>query len=101
MAIVPEEGSSGAYTVIVDDNYHYQDPEHRTEIHGFASAAKALAECKKIVDACLEESAEPGRGAEEILARYKSFGEDPWVAGSRVRFSAWEYAKANAHRFVR
>ena len=101
LSIAPEDEPSRTYTVMVDDNFHYQDTDYRTEIPGFASAQEALAECKRIVDACLAECAEPGRGAAEIYARYQSFGEDPWVPESRVRFSAWDYAKKNANRFVR
>ena len=68
---------STTYTIIVDDNFHYQDPEHRYEIPGFASVEAAVAKCRSIVDACLKDCAEPGHSAEEIVACYKSFGEDP------------------------
>ena len=84
--------SSGAYTVIVDDNFHYQDPDYRTQITGFASAEQAVEKCKRIVDACLEECADPGRSAEDILDYYQSFGADPWIQcpqdAAAVQFSA-------------
>lgn len=96
--------SSGAYTVIVDDNFHYQDPDYRTQIPGFASAEQAVEKCKRIVDACLEGCAEPGRSAKDIFEHYQFFGDDSWIQGPRdaaaVQFSAWDYAKQNAHRFV-
>lgn len=101
MAIVPGGEPSGTYTVVVDDNFHYQDTEYRTVIPGFPTAEDALEKCRSIVEACLEECAEPGRGAEEIFAYYQAFGEDPWIRGADVKFSAWDYAEANAHRFVR
>ena len=100
MASVP----SSTYTVIVDDNFHYQDPDHRTEIPGFVSAEQAVEKCKRIVEACLEECAEPGRSAVDIFACYQSYGDDPWIQCPRdaptVHFSAWDYARQNAHRFV-
>ena len=38
------------YTVMVDDNFHYMDEEHRYEIGTFASYEAAVEACKKIVD---------------------------------------------------
>lgn len=92
---------ASTYTVVVDDNFHYQDRDYRYEISGFTTLADALQKCRSIVDSCLEENAEPGRSAEEIFARYQCFGADPWIPDSPVKFSAWDYARENAHRFVR
>ena len=88
----PANQPSGNYTVVVDDNFHYQDPDHRTEVPGFASVEDALEKCKSIVGACLEECAEPGRGAEEIFACYQSCGDDPWLPVP-AQFSAWDCGK--------
>jgi hypothetical protein len=38
-----------------------------------------------------------GMTADELLAHYRSFGEDPFVVGppteAKVAFSAWDYAR--------
>ncbi|TCJ41283.1 hypothetical protein [Parafrankia sp. BMG5.11] len=97
----PNEAPSEGYTVVVDDNSHYQDPDYRRVITGFATADEALQKCRSIVDACLAECAEPGDTADQILRGYQFYGDDPWIRGSDVRFSAWDYAEENAHRFVK
>ena len=102
LAQLSQDVQLDAFTVTVDDNFHYQDLEHRYVIDGFCTFDEALAKCKSIVDSSLEECAEPGRSAEEIFDHYRSFGEDPWISPpGDVEFSAWDYAKDNAHRFVR
>ncbi len=41
--------------------------------------------------------------ATELLARYKSFGDDPWIATSDANctFSTWTYAELRAHVIAR
>ena len=31
--------------------------------------------------------------AKELYTAYLGFGEDPYIVGENIRFSAWEYAK--------
>ena len=83
------------YTVFVDDNFHYMDKDERYKLGEFDSADEAVAAAKKIVDEFLESNHKPGQSAEELLATYKSFGEDPWISGGdpRCKFSAWDYAE--------
>ena len=83
------------YTVFVDDNFHYMDKDERYKLGEFNSADKAVAAAKKIVDEFLESNHKPGQSAEELLAVYKSFGEDPWISGDdpSCKFSAWDYAE--------
>jgi hypothetical protein len=73
------------------------DPEERVSRGSFATAEEALAECRRIVDACLEADRAEGHSADELYTRYQHFGEDPWIAprgdAAPVEFSAWEYAK--------
>lgn len=83
------------YTVFVDDNFHYMDKDERYKLGEFDSADEAVAAAKKIVDEFLESNHKPGQSAEELLAAYKSFGEDPWISGGDAgrKFSAWDYAE--------
>jgi hypothetical protein len=87
------------YKVLVDDNFHYHDPNDR-RLHGvYETAAEAIAACRAIVEKSLEEEGRPGISAESLYERYTSFGDDPFIvvdgadADARVTFSAWSYAK--------
>jgi hypothetical protein len=83
-----------AYTVYVDDNFHYQDEEHRYMAGEFASHEEAVAECKSIVADYLMSALEPGMTASALYSSYTMFGEDPFVVGPHgAGFSAWTYAK--------
>lgn len=99
------EGSAHAldpprYRVLVDDNFRYEREDERWEAGRYGDYDAAVAKCIRIVDECLEEAFEPGMRAEQLLATYKHYGEDPWIAGDappgRERFSAWEYAAERA-----
>ncbi len=88
------------YKVMVDDNFHYMDESERYELGIFATAEDAIAACRTLVDGSLAHLHEAGMTATELFDRYKSYGEDPFVAGppeeSRIAFSAWTYAKERA-----
>jgi hypothetical protein len=45
------------------------------------------------VDDYLNQAHSPGMSAETLYSSYKMFGEDPFVVGADVAFSAWAYAK--------
>ena len=45
------EGNVSGYKVFVDDNFHYMNDECRYELGVFTSFEKAVAACKRIVDA--------------------------------------------------
>jgi hypothetical protein len=90
------------YSVMIDDNWHYMDMEHRLEFGPFATAEEALAACRKIVDDWLELHKEPRMTAEALYERYVCFGDDPFVVPSKSatagdkapwRFSARNYAE--------
>jgi hypothetical protein len=90
----------GGYRVMIDDNFHYMDESERVEHGSFATAADAIAESERLVDASLAGLREPGMTAEQLLAQYHSFGEDPFVlappGADNVEFSAWDYAAKRA-----
>ena len=86
------------YSVMVDDNFHYQDADERLAQGSYASVEEALAACRRIVDRSLEKEYRPGMSAEALYDRYTSFGDDPFIvvldgADDRAAFSAWSYAK--------
>ena len=88
------------YTVLVDENSHYQDESERYEHGTFATYDEAIAACQQIVDEFLALQYHPGMTAEELYHLYTTFGEDPFIrsddpapsARSSI-FSAWEYAR--------
>ena len=87
---------SSNYTVYVDDNFHYMDESHRYSTGIYQDCQTATDKCKEIVDTYLLSEYRQGMSAQELLDRYKSFGEDPWISSTddTCRFSAWNYAEA-------
>jgi hypothetical protein len=83
------------YRVYVDDNFHYMEESERYLAGSFDDCQKAIEKCKEIVDSCLLHEYKQDMAAGELLARYKSFGEDPWISTSdkKCKFSAWSYAE--------
>jgi hypothetical protein len=86
------------YRVMVDDNFHYQDPDERREHGTYETVQEALAACRGIVDRSLEEEHRSGISAEDLYGRYTSFGDDPFIvvldgADDSATFRAWNYAK--------
>lgn len=85
--------------MLVDDNYHYMQEEHRYIAGRFATYQEALEVAKEIVDEFFKD-AKPNASAEELYRSYVMFGEDPWIAAFGAapaiapRFSAWTYAAA-------
>lgn len=82
-----------SYKVLVDDNFHYMDQEHRYSFGEFDTFEAAVAACQQIVDEVLEEAYKTGMKAEELYQVYIGFGEDPFIVGGDIPFSAWDYAK--------
>lgn len=90
-----ESSQTEPYLVLVDDNYHYMDPDERWTLGHYATLAEAITACKQLVEECLGEYYQPGMTADELYSQYTSFGDDPFILGSsqRVPFSAWDYAR--------
>lgn len=59
-----------------DVNEHRENPRRQ-----FETAVEAVAACRRIVDEFLAGAFEPGMSATALYDLYKSFGDDPWVAG--------------------
>ena len=82
------------YTVMVDDNFHYMDEEHRYKHREYSSYEKAVAACKKIVDEELRDLLKQGVKLEELSATWALYGSDPYIIGGSERFSARDYVSA-------
>jgi hypothetical protein len=90
------------YKVMVDDNFHYEDPEERWEQGVYETAEDALAACRRINDHSLREGYRPGMSAQAVYDYYTSFGDDPFVViidgvDDNFKFSAWSYAEQRCH----
>ena len=86
------------YKVLVDDNYHYMDPDERWEKGVYTTLEEAVAVCRRMVDQFLEENYQPGMSAEALCSAYTGFGDDPFILvldgeDPRAKFSAWNYAQ--------
>ena len=88
------------FQVIREDNYHYQDDDYRRSMGMFDTYEEALAVAVEIVTESVQECAEGKESADEILAAYKSFGDDAWIMPTPEgveRFSAWTFAGSMAN----
>jgi hypothetical protein len=85
-----------AFTVLIDDNFHYMDESERTAGGSFATAEEAIAEARRIVDRSLHEFYKPGITFADLMSAYCMFGEDPFIRSdaSPCPFSARDYARA-------
>ena len=91
-----------AFTVFVDDNFHYQDEDER-EVHGvYGSYEEALAAARAIVEKSVRNQFRPGMTALNLWDRYRDFGDDPYIRPEPEgqRFSAWDYARTVSTRLV-
>ncbi|MFN2167196.1 MAG: hypothetical protein ACK2U9_13150 [Anaerolineae bacterium] len=91
------------YTVYIDDNYHYMDQCYRSKLGSFECYADAVRCCEGILERNLQEHYENGMGAEELVMRYRMFGEDPFIVPpdeAQPMFSAWSWVSANAAGFI-
>jgi hypothetical protein len=81
---------------MVDDNFHYMDESERYSAGEFATLAEALAVAKGIVDEYLTSAYQRGISADDLMASYVMFGEDPFIVTAEVPgvvFSARDYAR--------
>lgn len=94
------------YKILIDDNFHYMDESERTTGPTLTTREEAIAEAKKIVDESLRwerRQCQNPHNPSEIFARYRSFGEDPFIVSEdeECSFSAWEYAKERSASIAR
>lgn len=76
------------------------DEDEYYQLGRFPTLEEALEACRGVVDRSLREGHTPCMSADDLLGRYKSFGEDPFVRGPPGAevpcFSAWDYARKQA-----
>ena len=91
------------FTVYVDDNFHFSDECHRYKLGEFNTWGEAVRAAKKQVDEFLESEIKGNVDADELLASYMRFGEDPFISGGDPSqlFSAWDYAKQRCRELSR
>lgn len=92
-----------SYEVFVDDNFHYMDEDERYSAGVFQTYGEALRHAKRIVDKSLHELHETGKSADDLMASYVSFGQDPWIRPTpqgTERFSARAYAPQRANEIA-
>ena len=86
----------------VYDNYHYGDESEAYDHGSYPSYESAVAAAEAIVDEFLYANYKPGLTADELVAQYVMFGEDPVILpdehGDLESFSARKYASAEAER---
>jgi hypothetical protein len=91
------------FEVFIDDNFHYMDEDERYSIGRFKTYGAALEKAKSIVDRSLNDLLEPGKSADELMASYVMFGEDPFIRPTPEgvqRFSARDYARQRAPEVI-
>jgi hypothetical protein len=86
------------YKVLIDDNFHFMDEEHRYEHGTFRTADEAVAACKRIVDNELTYMLKPDMTVDDLYGLWVMFAEDPYVmplnrTDAPVDFAACDYAK--------
>jgi len=79
----------------MDEDYREPDGEYDT-------LEEAIAVCRGLTEASLEDLYIPGLTAAELVARYQTFGLDPWIMSAQggVPFSAWKYVEQVAPDFI-
>jgi hypothetical protein len=98
-----DHAENSTFEVFVDDNFHYMDEDERYSAGTFKTYGAALEKAKSIVDRSLLHLHEPGVSADELMASYATFGEDPFIVPTPEgveRFSARDYARQRAPKVV-
>ena len=94
-----EVTKKSGYKVLVDDNFHFMDPEERSMLGVFPTHEEAVAACRRIVDEELQEWAERDITAKELYELWGMFGEDPFIESGG--FSASEYARERSQALAK
>ena len=85
------------YRVTIADNFHYIDESEYSDGGEFDTYEQALAKARSVVNDSLRAQWEAGITADELMARYCQFGEDPFIVpAAEPRFSARDYAREQA-----
>jgi hypothetical protein len=88
------------FTVYIDDNFHYMDPQARSRLGEFDTEAEAVAAAKRVIDDFFAQTAGPGLAADQLFELYAAFGEEPWISPA-CPFNAREYASQRCRELNR
>lgn len=69
------------YYVIVCDLFHSHEPDHESVVSGFCDRERAIEYAQRRTWSSVEEMRRPDSSPEEILGRWRGFGEDCRVVG--------------------
>lgn len=99
------QDSAKPFRVMCDDMFHYQDTDARLFIGSFATREEAVEKCKAILMETLLNLYEPGMKVDELMTKWWSFGDEPWVScptpnPNDIPFSASNEAPAFAKYIV-
>lgn len=94
-----------SFKVLYDENGAFMDEEARSTHGIFATPEEAIAACRRIVDADLEEVAGAGDTPTSILSSWQAWWRDPFIVALDTEpappFSAWTYAEEHCHLVAR
>jgi hypothetical protein len=95
----PPKNEKKAFSVMVDDMFHYMDSSARLYAGSYDTAAEAADACLSILLECLNSLYKPGMSEAELATQWWAFGDDPWISGptpSTPMFSAATQMKDKA-----
>ncbi|MEP6833017.1 MAG: hypothetical protein ABJB74_06465 [Gemmatimonas sp.] len=86
------------FKLFLDDNFHYGDETERVPLGVYNTLAEAVSKAVEVVDDYLKGAYTPGMSADDLMASYCMFGEDPFVVDTestsgKVHFRARDYAR--------
>src|ERR1700674_3208560 len=77
----PPKNEKKAFSVMVDDMFHYTDSSARLYAGSYDTAAEAADVCLSILLECLNSLYKPGMSEAELSTQWWAFGDDPWISG--------------------
>jgi hypothetical protein len=77
----PPKNEKKAFSVMVDDMFHYMDSSARLYAGSYDTAAEAADVCLSILLECLNNLYKPGMSEAELSTQWCTFGDDPWISG--------------------
>lgn len=67
------------YIVMIDDNFHYMDEDHKYKHGEFSTYNEAVVACKKIVDEELADMLKQGTNPAKLSSTWSMFGDDSFI----------------------
>ena len=77
----PPKSEKKAFSVMVDDMFHYMDSNARLYAGSYDTAEEAADMCLSILLECLNSLYKPGMSEAELSTQWWALGDDPWISG--------------------